>query len=112
MLLHPSPSLPDFCRCYCLRPGLLPSLCCRVMVAGAGPSARYAHTLALVANRFLVAVGGNDGKQTLADSWALDTSEKPYQWRKIPESGDDPPPRCGGRAGGWVGGKQELVSDP
>ena len=52
---------------------------CRVMVAGAGPSARYAHTLALVANRFLVAVGGNDGKQTLADSWALDTSEKPYQ---------------------------------
>lgn len=63
------------------------------MVAGAGPSARYAHTLALVANRFLVAVGGNDGKQTLADSWALDTSEKPYQWRKIPESGDDPPPR-------------------
>ncbi|PSC71439.1 serine threonine-phosphatase BSL1 [Micractinium conductrix] len=65
----------------------------RVMVAGAGPSARYAHTLALVANRFLVAVGGNDGKQTLADSWALDTSEKPYQWRKIPESGDDPPPR-------------------
>lgn len=69
------------------------------MVAGAGPSARYAHTLALVANRFLVAVGGNDGKQTLADSWALDTSEKPYQWRKIPESGDDPPPRCS--AGGW-----------
>ncbi|KAL4429396.1 hypothetical protein ABPG77_005170 [Micractinium sp. CCAP 211/92] len=65
----------------------------RVMVAGAGPSARYAHTLALVANRFLVAVGGNDGKQTLSDSWALDTSEKPYQWRKIPESGDDPPPR-------------------
>lgn len=48
-------------------------------MAGPGPSARYAHTLALVANRFLVAVGGNDGKQTLADSWALDTSEKPYQ---------------------------------
>ena len=73
------------------------------MVAGAGPSARYAHTLALVANRFLVAVGGNDGKQTLADSWALDTSEKPYQWRKIPESGDDPPPRCVGGVGGWAG---------
>lgn len=72
------------------------------MVAGAGPSARYAHTLALVANRFLVAVGGNDGKQTLSDSWALDTSEKPYQWRKIPESGDDPPPRCvHSQAGAW-----------
>eukprot|EP01025_Chloroclados_australasicus_P064720 TRINITY_DN867_c2_g1_i10.p1 TRINITY_DN867_c2_g1~~TRINITY_DN867_c2_g1_i10.p1 ORF type:complete len:220 (-),score=39.89 TRINITY_DN867_c2_g1_i10:50-709(-) len=52
----------------------------RVFVQGPGPSARYAHTLALVANRFLVALGGNDGKATLADSWALDTSEKPYQW--------------------------------
>ncbi|QDZ17857.1 serine/threonine-protein phosphatase [Chloropicon primus] len=55
----------------------------RVVVQGPGPGARYAHTLALVANRFLVAIGGNDGKQTLSDAWALDTSEKPYQWRKI-----------------------------
>ena len=57
------------------------------MVAGAGPSARYAHTLALVANRFLVAMGGNDGKATLSDAWALDTSEKPYQWKKISDTG-------------------------
>eukprot|EP01026_Neomeris_dumetosa_P048164 TRINITY_DN4158_c0_g2_i2.p1 TRINITY_DN4158_c0_g2~~TRINITY_DN4158_c0_g2_i2.p1 ORF type:complete len:916 (+),score=170.18 TRINITY_DN4158_c0_g2_i2:140-2749(+) len=63
----------------------------RVFVQGPGPSARYAHTLALVANRFLVALGGNDGKQTLSDSWALDTSEKPYQWRKIPENGPHQP---------------------
>ena len=55
----------------------------RVVVQGPGPGARYAHTLALVAQRFLVAIGGNDGKQTLSDAWALDTSEKPYQWRKI-----------------------------
>ena len=55
----------------------------RVMVSGPGPSARYAHTLSLVANRFLVAAGGNDGRQTLADAWALDTSDKPYQWRRI-----------------------------
>lgn len=92
----------------------------RVMVAGAGPSARYAHTLALVANRFLVAIGGNDGKQTLNDAWALDTSEKPYQWRKIPDTVEDPPPTlrrmyataaarqdgllllCGGRDGAGV----------
>lgn len=46
------------------------------MVQGVGPSARYAHTLSLVANRFLVAMGGNDGKSTLGDAWALDTSEK------------------------------------
>lgn len=65
----------------------------RVVVQGAGPSARYAHTLSLVANRFLVAMGGNDGKATLGDSWALDTSEKPYQWRKITDAGDMPAPR-------------------
>lgn len=68
--------------------------CCRrVLVQGAGPSARYAHTLSLVANRFLVAMGGNDGKSTLGDAWALDTSEKPYQWRKITEAGEMPSPR-------------------
>jgi hypothetical protein len=61
-----------------------------VLVQGAGPSARYAHTLSLVANRFLVAMGGNDGKATLGDAWALDTSEKPYQWRKITDAGAQP----------------------
>ena len=65
----------------------------RVMVSGPGPSARYAHALSLVANRFLVAIGGNDGKQTLSDAWALDTSEKPYQWRRITDSGEEPAAR-------------------
>jgi len=46
-----------------------------------------------VANRFLVAMGGNDGKSTLGDAWALDTSEKPYAWRKITDAGDMPCPR-------------------
>ena len=62
----------------------------RVMVAGPGPSARYAHTLALVANRFLVSVGGNDGRATLNDAWALDTSDKPYAWRRIDGGADAP----------------------
>ncbi|KAK9811526.1 hypothetical protein WJX72_005322 [[Myrmecia] bisecta] len=65
----------------------------RVMVQGPGPSARYAHTLALVANRFLVAMGGNDGKATLSDAWALDTSDKPYQWSKIMDAGETPTAR-------------------
>ncbi|GLC64614.1 hypothetical protein PLESTF_000184600 [Pleodorina starrii] len=65
----------------------------RVLVSGPGPSARYAHTLSLVANRFLVAMGGNDGKSTLGDAWALDTSEKPYAWRKITDAGEMPSPR-------------------
>lgn len=87
----------------------------RVLVQGPGPSARYAHTLSLVANRFLVAMGGNDGKSTLGDAWALDTSEKPYAWRKITDAGEMPSPRmyataaargdgllllCGGRDAG------------
>ncbi|KAK9790585.1 hypothetical protein WJX73_006836 [Symbiochloris irregularis] len=65
----------------------------RVVVAGPGPSARYAHVLAMVANRFLVAMGGNDGKATLGDSWALDTSDKPYQWRQIGDAGEAPSAR-------------------
>eukprot|EP00798_Chlamydomonas_sp_ICE-L_P004851 gene4851-34610_t len=65
----------------------------RVLVQGDGPGARYAHILSLVANRFLVAMGGNDGKATLGDAWALDTSEKPYQWRVITDAGDMPSPR-------------------
>lgn len=65
----------------------------RVIVHGVGPGARYAHVLALVANRFLVVMGGNDGKNTLGDAWSLDTSEKPYRWRKICEAGDMPSAR-------------------
>ena len=64
-----------------------------MFVNGQGPSARYAHTLALVANRFIVAMGGNDGRNTLADAWSLDTSEKPYQWRKVSAQGINPPAR-------------------
>jgi hypothetical protein len=74
---------------------------CRVLVQGAGPSARYAHTLSLVANRFLVAMGGNDGKSTLGDAWALDTSEKPYQWRKITDAGEMPCPRWAAACTQW-----------
>ena len=78
------------------RVGCTEAVCaCRVFVTGQGPSARYAHTLALVANRFIVAMGGNDGRNTLADAWSLDTSEKPYQWRKVSAQGINPPARCG-----------------
>ena len=87
------------------------------MVQGPGPSARYAHTLALVANRFLVAMGGNDGKQTLGDAWALDTSDKPYQWRKITDAGEppvaryEPFPVCSNLIGHpWVGFGQSVVA--
>jgi hypothetical protein len=38
-------------------------------------------------------MGGNDGKSTLGDAWALDTSEKPYAWRKITDAGEMPSPR-------------------
>ena len=65
----------------------------RVMVQGPGPRARYAHTLTLVAQRYLVAIGGNDGRQILNDAWSLDTSEKPYRWTKLDYQGEGPPAR-------------------
>ncbi|KAF3773304.1 Serine/threonine-protein phosphatase [Nymphaea thermarum] len=64
----------------------------RVVVQGAGPGPRYGHVMALVGQRFLLAIGGNDGKRPLADVWALDTAAKPYEWRKLEPEGEGPPP--------------------
>lgn len=36
-------------------------LACRVVVQGPGPGPRYGHVMALVGQRFLLAIGGNDG---------------------------------------------------
>jgi hypothetical protein len=38
---------------------------CRVVVQGQGPGPRYGHAMDLVAQRYLVTVSGNDGKQIL-----------------------------------------------
>ncbi|AQK41774.1 Serine/threonine-protein phosphatase BSL1 [Zea mays] len=62
----------------------------RVMVQGPGPW--YGHVMALVGQRFLLTIGGNDGKRPLADVWALDTAAKPYEWRKLEPEGEGPPP--------------------
>lgn len=62
----------------------------RVVVPNSGPGPRYAHVLALVAQRYLVALGGNDGRQALDDVWALDTAAKPYQWQHIEPEGESP----------------------
>lgn len=35
---------------------------CRVVVQGPGPGPRYGHVMALVGQRYLMAIGGNDGK--------------------------------------------------
>uniref|UniRef100_A0A7N0RIJ1 Serine/threonine-protein phosphatase n=1 Tax=Kalanchoe fedtschenkoi TaxID=63787 RepID=A0A7N0RIJ1_KALFE len=64
----------------------------RVVVQGPGPGPRYGHVMALVGQRYLMAIGGNDGKRTLADVWALDTAAKPYEWRKLEPEGEGPPP--------------------
>ncbi|XP_039130334.1 serine/threonine-protein phosphatase BSL3-like isoform X2 [Dioscorea cayenensis subsp. rotundata] len=64
----------------------------RVVVQGPGPGPRYGHVMALVGQRFLLAIGGNDGKRPLADVWALDTAAKPYEWRKLEPEGEGPPP--------------------
>ncbi|KAJ7571101.1 hypothetical protein O6H91_01G148500 [Diphasiastrum complanatum] len=64
----------------------------RVVVQGPGPGPRYGHVMALVGQRFLLCIGGNDGKRPLADVWALDTAVKPYVWRRLEPEGDGPPP--------------------
>ncbi|KAL2557319.1 Serine/threonine-protein phosphatase BSL3 [Forsythia ovata] len=64
----------------------------RVVVQGPGPGPRYGHVMALVGQRYLMAIGGNDGKRALADVWALDTAAKPYEWRKLEPEGEGPPP--------------------
>ncbi|KAI3756680.1 hypothetical protein L1987_56502 [Smallanthus sonchifolius] len=64
----------------------------RVVVQGLGPGPRYGHVMALVGQRYLMAIGGNDGKRPLADVWALDTAAKPYEWRKLEPEGEGPPP--------------------
>ncbi|BAT90339.1 hypothetical protein VIGAN_06156500 [Vigna angularis var. angularis] len=64
----------------------------RVGVPGPGPGPRYGHVMALVGQRYLMVIGGNDGKRPLADVWALDTAAKPYEWRKLEPEGEGPPP--------------------
>ncbi|KAL6511069.1 Serine/threonine-protein phosphatase bsl3 [Orobanche gracilis] len=56
-----------------------------------GPGSRYGHVMALVGQRYLMAIGGNDGKWPLADVWALDTAGKPYEWRKLEPDGEGSP---------------------
>jgi len=65
----------------------------RVVVQGAGPGPRYGHAMDLVAQRYLVTVSGNDGKKVLADTWCLDTAQKPYRWQKLYPDGDRPSAR-------------------
>ena len=67
----------------------------RVVVPGQGPGARYAHCASLVAQRFLLVLGGNDGQRALGDVWALDTSQKPYRWMRV-DHGPRPPPSGSG----------------
>ena len=38
---------------------------CRVVVQGPGPGPRYGHVMALVGQRYLMAIGGNDGMLAL-----------------------------------------------
>ncbi|KAJ3674541.1 hypothetical protein LUZ60_005157 [Juncus effusus] len=39
----------------------------RVLVHGSGPGQRYGHVMALIGERFLLVIGGNDGQSHLAD---------------------------------------------
>ena len=44
---------------------------CRVGVPGPGPGPRYGHVMALVGQRYLMAIGGNDGNYSNASPFTL-----------------------------------------
>ncbi|RZC89756.1 hypothetical protein C5167_035751 [Papaver somniferum] len=69
----------------------------RVVVQDPGPGPRCAHSMDLVAQRYLVTVSGNDGKRVLSDAWALDTAQKPYKYATASARSDDMFFLCGGR---------------
>lgn len=64
-----------------------------IRASGEKPGPRYAHTLALVHNRYLVAYGGYDGTDVLSDAFVLDTATKPYKWVRVPPPAQGPPAR-------------------
>ena len=41
----------------------------RVVVQGPGPGPRYGHVMALVGQRFLLSISGNDGKLHIPRVW-------------------------------------------
>jgi len=44
---------------------------CRVGVPGPGPGPRYGHVMALVGQRYLMAIGGNDGSHPNALTYLI-----------------------------------------
>ncbi|XP_031501634.1 serine/threonine-protein phosphatase BSL2 homolog isoform X2 [Nymphaea colorata] len=97
----------------------------RVVVQGAGPGPRYGHVMALVGQRFLLAIGGNDGKceslhgfkprptiprrhageiglkmsardnLILLDLHVLDLTQQRPRWHRVVVQGAGPGPRYG-----------------
>lgn len=65
----------------------------RVVVQGQGPGPRYGHVMDLVMQRYLVSIGGNDGRRVVSDAWVLDTSMKPYVWQRLNPEGNRPSAR-------------------
>ncbi|KAH7282378.1 hypothetical protein KP509_35G027800 [Ceratopteris richardii] len=63
----------------------------RLVVQGLSPGPRYGHVMELIQQRYLIVVGGNNGKKYLSDTWSLDTATKPYEWRRLEPEGDTIP---------------------
>jgi hypothetical protein len=57
------------------------------VVQGEGPGARYAHVLALVGQRFLLVLGGNDGYKVRPAAAPLFSSSRPLLGSRWPTPG-------------------------
>jgi Galactose oxidase, central domain len=63
-----------------------------VEVVGEKPRERYGHTLTYT-HPNLILFGGNTDRQTVNDSWCLNTSKPPFQWVKLQINGKIPAAR-------------------
>lgn len=63
-----------------------------VEVVGEKPRERYGHTLTYT-HPNLILFGGNTDRQTVNDSWCLNTGKQPFQWIKLQINGKMPAAR-------------------
>lgn len=63
-----------------------------IQVTGSTPGKRYGHTMTFCLP-YLTIFGGNNGADTLSDTWCLNIEKQPFMWEKVAMGSEIPPPR-------------------
>lgn len=69
-----------------------------VITVGERPPRRYGHTLTFT-SPYVILFGGNIGSEVSNDTWCLNISQEPFQWKRLTCKGQLPPPRVYHSAG-------------